>query len=476
MWRRTVPEQTVPAPCARPSPKTTSATRSRFTSQRASGCPSTAHEAYALVCRGTVKRIGKAIVNRTLMLEHFSTSPMPPGNLVVASDWVHPHRGAVTCPAGILLYAELRREGWSVSHTPLDVSRRFPAVFPGHVCAVSWVAPNGSVMGFAVASAADDAPARRAVHDAVMRWTRLLRTRRVLLAGRLRTPGSSCCGCSGDGTPAIQSEFLSRPLSSCPAAQESATTAARFASQGDTVLLIAPDPPGASASVPPLLGSGGVALARVSSANEAEELCVADPGRLSFVVQPGSVIDDCVPVIRALRGRFPLVRGQHPDQWCYGVSDREDSVRSVAEASDVLLLVGEENDPHALRLAAGCSVQGRVVLVRQPDQLRADMLDATTIGLVSLPSAGVGAQSEMLVVLGGLGPLSIADRRVTTTLHGGRPDGHRYVDPGPEAGATARTAARKAPSAREEVSRRSPGTTTAAGSWAETAPKSPARG
>ncbi|MBC3839714.1 hypothetical protein GXW82_04165 [Streptacidiphilus sp. 4-A2] len=46
-----------------------------------------------------------------------------------------------------------------------------------------------------------------------------------------------------------------------------------------------------------------------------------------------------------LRRRFPRLRGQHPDEWCYTTTDLHSLTRSAIAECDLVLLAGHGRSP-----------------------------------------------------------------------------------------------------------------------------------
>ena len=86
--------------------------------------------------------------------------------------------------------------------------------------------------------------------------------------------------------------------------------------------------------------------------NEADvaTLQVARPDTLAFVTQTTLSMDDTSRVIDALRTRFPVISGPRKDDICYATQNRQDAVKQLAEACDVVLVVGSPNSSNSNRL------------------------------------------------------------------------------------------------------------------------------
>lgn len=86
--------------------------------------------------------------------------------------------------------------------------------------------------------------------------------------------------------------------------------------------------------------------------NEADvaTLQVIRPGRLAFVTQTTLSMDDTSRVIDALKTRFPAISGPRKDDICYATQNRQDAVKQLADACDVVLVVGSPNSSNSNRL------------------------------------------------------------------------------------------------------------------------------
>jgi 4-hydroxy-3-methylbut-2-enyl diphosphate reductase len=93
---------------------------------------------------------------------------------------------------------------------------------------------------------------------------------------------------------------------------------------------------------------GGMYL--VESPEDVATLEVADPDNLSFVTQTTLSMDDARRTIDALRERFPDITGPKRDDICYATQNRQDAVKALAQACDVVLVVGSPNSSNSNRL------------------------------------------------------------------------------------------------------------------------------
>ena len=88
----------------------------------------------------------------------------------------------------------------------------------------------------------------------------------------------------------------------------------------------------------------------LSTVAEVEALVVRDPTRLAYVTQTTLSVDDTREVIEALARRFPGIQGPALKDICYATQNRQDAVRDMTGAIDLLLVVGSQNSSNSNRL------------------------------------------------------------------------------------------------------------------------------
>jgi hypothetical protein len=140
---------------------------------------------------------------------------------------------------------------------------------------------------------------------------------------------------------------------------------------------------------------------------------------------------EAMPLVAALRDRFPELGGHHFDILCDHTSDHAQTTASVTASSDLTLVLTSETRPgtaneavdgrgcHALagrHDRPGAAGEGRSIrIVRTIADLTPGVLaDATTIGLIIEASSPRSLPRQVREVLSGLGPLSTRYRQVRT--------------------------------------------------------------
>ncbi|MEV7297402.1 hypothetical protein AB0N79_38190 [Streptomyces microflavus] len=350
-------------------------------------------------------------MNRTRLTEHFATRANN-NAVVVASSFHHPSRGYVWCPASPLLAAWLICRGVPASVQPLEVclqqsSNQAPG--GGVLFATSYQDVDHGTVGIAALA---QGPLRDRAEQAIRAWTACLRTRRLLVP----LVGTACASPlvplppqgRSEGTPLLASKH--RAPSVCGLADTARDCIVGFKQRGDTVLLVGDGGivAGSSSSAAWLDDEEVVAVADVRAA---VSINVDDAAAVAFVVNPCSLTEEVAQILAVLRTRFPLLRGQHPDQWCYRATDSRSAVRMAVAQSDLALAVQNGQ--------AGWLPEGILSVASLGDLDPKVIASAATIALVEtqsgFPVPGVGV-NDLIESLSGLGPTSVVYQRVVSNI------------------------------------------------------------
>ncbi|HEY8585276.1 MAG TPA: 4-hydroxy-3-methylbut-2-enyl diphosphate reductase [Rhodanobacter sp.] len=133
--------------------------------------------------------------------------------------------------------------------------------------------------------------------------------------------------------------------------------------------------------------SGEILL--VESLEDVAVLAPAYPQALSYVTQTTLSVDDTKAIIGALRARFPAIEGPRKDDICYATQNRQDAVRRLADAVDLMLVVGSVNSSNSNRLRELAEKQGvRSFLIDGAEHIERSWLDGVSrIGVTAGASA-----------------------------------------------------------------------------------------
>lgn len=159
-------------------------------------------------------------------------------------------------------------------------------------------------------------------------------------------------------------------------------------------------------------GAGG-RMYLVENAGDAETLQVQSPERLAYVTQTTLSVDDTAEIINVLRRRFPKIQGPRTDDICYATQNRQDAVRELASASEVLLVVGSRNSSNSNRLRELAEKEGTPAhLVDGPDDIQPQWLEGRErVGITAGASAPEVLVQEVVSHLERLGKTSVTERQ-----------------------------------------------------------------
>jgi len=140
---------------------------------------------------------------------------------------------------------------------------------------------------------------------------------------------------------------------------------------------------GSFGQVPP----GSMTL--IETVADAQAVRPADPERLAFLTQTTLSVDDTAEILGVLKRRFPLIQAPRSEDICYATSNRQASVKEIAERCDAVLVIGAANSSNSLRLVEVAERSGaRAQLVARADVLDLDWLEGVrTLGITAGASA-----------------------------------------------------------------------------------------
>lgn len=179
----------------------------------------------------------------------------------------------------------------------------------------------------------------------------------------------------------------------CPLVSKVHAEAQRHARNGLHTLLIGheghPEVVGTMGQIEP----GSMTL--IETVEDAETFQPADSQRLAYVTQTTLSVDDTKDIVEALRRRFPHLNEPRKDDICYATTNRQEAVKAIAEASEVLLVVGSPNSSNSVRLVEvgkRAGVRG-AYLIDKADEMKDAWLD----GITSLGITAGASAPELLV-------------------------------------------------------------------------------
>ena len=151
----------------------------------------------------------------------------------------------------------------------------------------------------------------------------------------------------------------------CPLVTKVHMEVLRYAREGRDVILIGRQGhPEVEGTMGRFDASHGGRIHLIETVAGAQALEVRDPARLAFVTQTTLSVDDTAAVVAVLRERFPALATPRKEDICYATQNRQDAVKKLLEACDVLIVVGSETSSNSNRLrelADGVGVPGHLV-------------------------------------------------------------------------------------------------------------------
>ncbi|MET7334624.1 4-hydroxy-3-methylbut-2-enyl diphosphate reductase [Nonomuraea sp. NPDC005650] len=192
----------------------------------------------------------------------------------------------------------------------------------------------------------------------------------------------------------------------CPLVSKVHAEARRFASEGRLVVLIGH---AGHEEAEGTLGEAGGSGVLVQTADDVAALPADRP--VSYLMQTTLAEDEAAEVAAAIRGRFPDARGPRRNDICYATTNRQASVRAIAEESDVVLVVGSVNSSNSLRLVEVADRRSPAHLVDDTGGIALGWLaGARTVGLTAGASAPPSLVDDIVAALRGLGEVSVEER------------------------------------------------------------------
>jgi 4-hydroxy-3-methylbut-2-enyl diphosphate reductase len=188
----------------------------------------------------------------------------------------------------------------------------------------------------------------------------------------------------------VQKAAASRALpvidATCPLVAKVHAEGRRYARQGREIVLIGH---AGHAEVEGTIGQIDGTVYLVQTIEEAANLTVGDPEKLSYITQTTLSVDDTRGIIAVLKERFPAIVGPDVRDICYATQNRQEAVHHLAELVDLILVVGSKNSSNSNRLREIGAELGRPsYLIDDASHLKAAWFEGIrTVGLTAGASA-----------------------------------------------------------------------------------------
>ena len=213
----------------------------------------------------------------------------------------------------------------------------------------------------------------------------------------------------------VEEEAKARDLpvidATCPLVSKVHNEGRRYAGQGREIVLVGH---AGHAEVEGTIGQIQGKVHLVQTVDDVPALVVADPDKLAYITQTTLSVDDTRHIIAALKARFPSIVGPDVRDICYATQNRQQAVRDLAQAVDMILVVGSKNSSNSNRLREIGEELGKPAhLIDDAGDLKAEWFGGiTSVGVTA------GASAPEQLVQGVLDGLRRFDEIEVSTLDG----------------------------------------------------------
>ena len=136
---------------------------------------------------------------------------------------------------------------------------------------------------------------------------------------------------------------------------------------------------------------------------------VAQADKLAVVTQTTLSVDDAAEIVAAVKRRFPKVREPKQQDICYATQNRQDAVKVLAPAVDIVIVVGSPTSSNSNRLRELAQRLGtEAYMVDSPGDLRPEWFEGKrTVGLTAGASAPEILVRQVIARLRALGAVAV---------------------------------------------------------------------
>jgi 4-hydroxy-3-methylbut-2-enyl diphosphate reductase len=228
-------------------------------------------------------------------------------------------------------------------------------------------------------------------------------------------PPSSLLIFSAHGvSPTVRDEARSRGLrvidATCPLVTKVHLEVLRYAREGYEILLIGHR---GHVEVDGTLGHAPDRIHLIETVDDVARISLSQTDRVAVVTQTTLSVDDTQEIVDAIHRRFPAVRAPNRDDICYATQNRQTAVKALAEASDVVFVLGSPTSSNANRLVEVAEKSGaRARLIESAGDIDPhDVSGCSVIGLTAGASTPESLVRDTIAALGELGYRNVEELR-----------------------------------------------------------------
>jgi 4-hydroxy-3-methylbut-2-enyl diphosphate reductase len=147
----------------------------------------------------------------------------------------------------------------------------------------------------------------------------------------------------------------------------------------------------------------------VEEVDDVERLDLPADARLAVVTQTTLSVDDAAQILAAVKRRFPQVREPKQQDICYATQNRQDAVKVLAPAVDVVVVVGSPTSSNSNRLRELAERLGTpAYMVDTPEDLKPEWFEGRRrVGVTAGASAPEILVQHVIDQLRALGAVSV---------------------------------------------------------------------
>ena len=106
------------------------------------------------------------------------------------------------------------------------------------------------------------------------------------------------------------------------------------------------------------MGEAPESITLVETPDEVTKLPFTVDDKLAYLTQTTLSVSEANDVIAALKQRYPNIDSPKKEDICYATTNRQDAVKMLVEAADVLIVLGSQNSSNSRRLMEIGAAQG----------------------------------------------------------------------------------------------------------------------
>jgi len=204
-------------------------------------------------------------------------------------------------------------------------------------------------------------------------------------------------------SPAVHAEAAHRSLrtidATCPLVTKVHNEARRFAADDYDILLIGHE---GHEEVEGTAGEAPANIRLVEASDGVDQLEVRDPTKVAWLSQTTLSVDETLETVDRIRQRFPLLVDPPSDDICYATQNRQQAVKQIAPAADLVLVVGSGNSSNSVRLVEVALEAGARAAYRVDDASEIDedwLVQVSTVGVTSGASVPENLVQDVLTWL-----------------------------------------------------------------------------